>query len=475
MAQIFSKSLKLPINAQACFEWHEKQGAFERLCPPWDPVEILHKDDHIKDEARVSLKVKVLPGIRAKLEVLHQNYRSGVSFEDRQVKGPFAEWVHTHHMEDLSLNSDPVQVDENDQEQCTLTDSIRYRLPLGALGQWGGGSMVRARLNQLFHYRHQVMVHDLKLHRLAQNQKLTIAISGAKGFIGAPLCALLTTGGHRVIRLVRTSTGATDERVWQDAEHVPNLSDVDAVIHLAGENVAQRWNTEAKERILQSRVTRTEALAKALASYKDDQNNSKVQTLIVASGIGYYGDCPEGELDESAPLGEGFLASVCHAWEAACIPAQEAGIRVVNMRIGIVLSPQGGALAQLLPPFLAGGGGAVSHGKQWMSWISLHDVVGALYFALFAKELSGPVNAVAPNAVSNKNFSKILAKVLRRPCIFRIPAMLLKLMYGEMAEETVLSGQNVIPTKLQTLRYPFMHQELEVALRFVLGKVFLNS
>jgi uncharacterized protein len=475
MAQIFSKSLTLPINAQACFEWHERQGAFERLSPPWDPVEILHKDDHIKDDARVSLKVKVLPGIRTKLEVLHQNYRAGISFEDRQIKGPFTEWVHTHHMQDLSPHLNTSQADIGNQEQCMLTDSIRYRLPFGALGQWGGGEMVKARLNQLFNYRHQVMLHDLQLHSIAQGQKLTIAVSGAKGFIGAPLCALLTTGGHKVIRLVRTLTGASDERVWKEAENVPDLSDVDAVIHLAGENVAQRWSIQAKERIVQSRVKRTQALAHALADYRDDQNTPKVQTLIVASGIGYYGDCPEGILDESAPLGEGFLASVCQAWEEACTPAQKAGIRVVNMRIGIVLSPQGGALAQLLPPFLVGGGGPVSHGKQWMSWISLHDAVGALYFALFTKNLVGPVNIVAPNAVSNRTFSKVLANVLRRPCIVPIPAMMLKLMYGEMAKETILSGQNVSPTKLQTFNYPFMHQELELALRFVLGKVFLNS
>ena len=489
MSQVFKQSVVLPISAQECFDWHERPGAFERLCPPWDPVHILHKDPHIRDDARVVLKVKALPGIQVQLEARHKNYQHGVSFEDYQVKGPFAEWVHTHHMQDHEQegSKDAQQSDEaqmsNEAEdssiisppnQCTLTDHIQYSLPLGALGQWGGGNMVRQRLNQLFHYRHQVMLHDVQLHALAQGRTLTIAVSGARGLIGNALCALLTTGGHQVIRLVRRLTGAPDERLWETPDQVPDLSDVDAVVHLAGENVAQRWSKAAKDRIMQSRVTRTQALAQALATYAQNNPSCKTKTFIVASGIGYYGHSSEQVFDESAPLGEGFLASVCQAWENASMSAQQAGIRVVTMRIGIVLSPTGGALAKLLLPFKAGIGGPVADGQQWMSWISLHDVVGALYFALLQDEVVGVVNAVAPHAVRNKEFSQVLAKVIQRPCLFPVPAFVLKMLYGEMAKETVLTSQHVVPKQLQKLGYPFMHENLENSLRFLLGKEILN-
>ena len=456
MLKNYSKSVTLPMTPDHLFKWHERVGAFERLSPPWDPVEIIEKDPHIQDGAKVRLKVRVL-GLSLPLEVIHEGYREGVQFQDRQVRGPFAFWRHTHAIS---------QADQG----ATLTDSIEYTLPLGVVGSLFGGRIARARLDQLFHYRHRVMEHDARLHTCTQGQHRVIAVSGSSGVIGVALCALLSTGGHRVIRLVRGEAQNSNERSWPTPDEVPDLSDIDVVIHLAGENVAQRWSERSKKRILESRTLRTRALAKALADHQAN-DATRDRALICASGIGYYGDQGDEEVDESSPLGEGFLADTCRDWEAACDPARVGGVRVVNMRIGIVLSPSGGALAKLLPPFQFGVGGPIGAGRQWMSWISLHDVVGALYFSAFTPQIEGVVNAVAPNPKQNRDFSKILGRVLRRPALFPVPPMILKLIFGEMAQETILSGQFVKPTALLTHGYPFMHTGLEEALRFELGRV----
>lgn len=465
----FQQKLTLPISAEKLFQWHEREGAFERLCPPWDPVKILHKDDHIRDGAEARLQVKGPLGIPLELEVIHEDYVAGERFVDRQVKGPFKSWRHRHLVSSVETNTK--------QDSSTLTDHIDYQLPLGFLGQLGGGSMVKSRLSQLFNYRHEVMKHDFLLHSLCEenigNEKLHVAISGASGLIGQALHALFTTGGHKVTVFSRSPGPHT--RVWKDVDQVPKLDDIDVVIHLAGESIAQRWSTAKKKAILESRVHRTQAISTAIAELKK-AGKSAPKALICASGVGYYGDCSHQDevVDESGPLGQGFLAEVCKAWEAACEPARSAGIRVVNARIGVVLAPQGGALAKLLLPFSLGLGGPVGDGKQWMSWISLHDVVAALYYCSFNPDLSGAVNLSAPQAVTNADFSQTLARVLKRPAFLPAPAFALKLVFGEMAKETILSGQRVKPQKLIDQGYTFLHSSLEEALRFELGRVKLS-
>ena len=455
----FERTVSLPLSPSKLFEWHEREGAFQRLCPPWDPVDIKFTDGHIRDGAQVKLKVKGPLGVPLSLEVVHQGYEAGVQFQDRQQRGPFAHWLHTHTM---GVEDDP--------QRARLIDSIEYKLPLGFLGELGGGSIVRHRLAQLFYYRHQVMRHDLSLHQRLGNQKLHFAISGSSGLLGRELCALLTTGGHRVTRLTRSP--AEGARVWRVPEKVPQLDDVDVVIHLAGEPVAERWTPDKRRRILESRVLRTRALAQALADARA-RGVTRTQTLISASGIGYYGyrGHDHKSFDESTPLGEGFLAEVCDQWEAACEPATDAGIRVVKARIGIVLSPLGGALGKLLLPFSLGVGGRMGSGHQWMSWISIHDVVGALYECALQPQLEGPVNLTSPHPVKNNEFVKTLGKVLGRPTLFPAPALALKIAFGDMANETILASQNAVPRKLMSVGYPFMHQTLEEAIRFELGRV----
>jgi uncharacterized protein (TIGR01777 family) len=240
------------------------------------------------------------------------------------------------------------------------------------------------------------------------------------------------------------------------------LDGVDAVIHLAGEPIAQRWSYAARSRILDSRVMGTALLAERIAAC------TQPPSFICASGINFYGFNPGQAVDEDSPSGEGFLAEVCREWEAAAEPAREAGARTVFMRTGIVLSAQGGALAKMLPPFKMGVGGRIGDGRQGMSWISLPDLVQAYIFALESDSVQGAVNAVAPDPVSNRNFTKTLGSVLGRPTIFPLPAAMVKTLFGEMGKETVLADLSVQPVRLKALGFEWLHRELEVALRAVL-------
>ena len=237
------------------------------------------------------------------------------------------------------------------------------------------------------------------------------------------------------------------------------------MVHLAGENIASgRWNTAKKSQIRQSRVQSTQILARGLASAK-----KKPRVLVSASAIGYYGDAGETWLSEQSPAGDDFLAEVCQAWEKATQPARNAGIRVVNLRIGVVLSKSGGALAKMLTPFRLGLGGRVGNGRQYWSWIALPDLVGVIRHALASTTLEGPVNTVAPAAVTNAEFTRVLGRVLRRPTLFPLPAFMARAMLGEMADALLLSSTRVSAEKLQQSGYRFEYSELESALRGVIG------
>jgi uncharacterized protein (TIGR01777 family) len=244
------------------------------------------------------------------------------------------------------------------------------------------------------------------------------------------------------------------------------LEDMDAVVHLAGENIASgRWTAERKRRIRDSRVRGTRLLADSLARLKEPP-----KVLVCASAIGYYGNRPEETVNEDSSSGSGFLPEVCREWEKATKPAEESGIRVVGTRFGIVLSPSGGALAKMLLPFRLGAGGKIGSGQQYMSWISLDDAIGAIDHALVTESLAGAVNVVAPRPVTNSEFTKTLGQVLRRPTLFPMPAIAARLLLGEMAEELLLASIRVEPARLLATGYKFRHPDLEGALRQLLGK-----
>jgi uncharacterized protein (TIGR01777 family) len=242
------------------------------------------------------------------------------------------------------------------------------------------------------------------------------------------------------------------------------LEGSEAVVHLAGESLAERWTAEKKTRIRDSRVRGTRLLSQALA-----QLAMPPKVLVSASAMGYYGNRGEEILTEESPSGSGFLAEVCRAWEAATEPALQKGIRVVHLRFGLVLSPAGGALGKMLPVFRMGVGGTVGSGRQYVSWIARDDAVGAIHHAIMTETLQGPANAVAPHPVTNQEFTKTLGKALGRPTMVPLPAFAARLMFGEMADELLLASTRVRPVKLQATGYGYRYPELEVALRHLLG------
>lgn len=296
-----------------------------------------------------------------------------------------------------------------------------------------------------------------------------VLVTGASGLVGTALVPFLTAGGHQVTRLVRATPHYGQAEIpWDPEAHsiaTPALEGLDAVVHLAGENIAQgRWTPEKKARILRSRVQGTRVLCEALA-----QLVRPPKVLVCASAIGYYGDRGARVMLETSAPGQGFLADVCQAWEAAAAPALQRGIRVVFLRLGMVLSRAGGALAKMLPPFQLGVGGIVGSGTQYMSWIAIDDVLGAINHALQTEALQGPVNAVAPQAVTNREFTTTLGKVLKRWTKVPLPAFAARLAFGEMADALLLASTRVEPACLLATGYSFRYPDLTGALQHLLG------
>jgi uncharacterized protein (TIGR01777 family) len=298
---------------------------------------------------------------------------------------------------------------------------------------------------------------------------MKVIVTGSHGMIGRALIPALPTAGHQAVRVVRGSPAA-GEIGWDPATgqlDQRDLAGVDAAVHLAGEGLGtKRWTAPQKHKILDSRIKGTDLLSRRLAEL-----DPRPRVLISGSAIGIYGDRGDQELDEQSPPGTGFLADVAQQWEAATTRAADAGVRVVNIRSGVVLSPTGGALQKQLPLFKAGMGGRLGSGQQYLSWVSLDDEIGAILFALDNAGMTGPVNVTAPHPVTNAEFTTTLAAVLRRPAILAVPRIgLAALLGGEMAEEMLLGGQRVIPRKLLDHGYRFAQPDLEPALRHLLGR-----
>lgn len=290
---------------------------------------------------------------------------------------------------------------------------------------------------------------------------MKIAVTGASGLFGAALVPALEAAGHEVVRLVRRRPASTQELEWDPQAgtiDAAGLAGTHGAVHLSGATIGRRWTDARKAEILDSRVTSTRLLAETLAAL-----DPRPSALVCAGGIGIYGDRGDEILTEESELGSGFLADVGRAWESACEPARTTGMRVVNLRAGIVLSRKGGALGRLLTPFKLGLGGRVGSGQQWWSWVALDDVVGAIRFALEG-DLAGPVNLVSPNPVTNAQFTKALGKAVGRPTVFPFPSFAAKAVFGEMAEEALLTGQRALPARLIDAGFAFEYPEIDSAL-----------
>lgn len=449
----------MPVAAEELYAWHARPGAFQRLNPPWDPVQVKGIEGPFP-ALRARIRLPILGPIGITWQAEHYDTIPGQQFRDRQVRGPFASWEHTHRML------------PGGAEQSTLEDDITFRLPLGLLGQLAAGRMTRHKLMAMFAYRHAITRSDLARHaRYREQPRQTIAITGSRGLIGSELTAFLTTGGHRVIRLVTGKAEAPydDGTAWvpwdpQQPVDPRILEGVDTLVHLAAEPIASgSWTRAKRARIHASRVVPTQHLAHAASQ-------AGVRAFLSASGVAAYGDGGEEPLPESAPRGSGFLADVCQAWEAAATTAASSGVRVVLLRIGVVLTPRGAALGKQLLPFRCGLGAVLSSGRQWVPWISMGDTIGAIHHAIMEPGMAGPMNVVAPGIVRQREFATTLGRVLRRPVFMHIPAWALRRLVGDVADPALLASMRVVPARLHETGMVFDHPDLTSALRHLLGK-----
>ncbi len=433
------------------FDWHSRPGAFTRLTPPWSPMRLIAEADSLEN-GRAELG---LPGgLRWVADHQPDGYDPPRRFVDSiGSDGPASlpaklavRWRHTHDFEEV------------DGGKTRVIDRVETPVPGAAL-------------RSMFRYRHQQLADDIAAHREAAAHGLapiTVAITGATGLVGSQLAAFLSTGGHRVIRLVRHAPTKPGERQWNPDDPDPDLlAGADAVIHLAGASIAGRFTDEHRSAIRDSRIGPTHRLAELIA-----QSSDGPKVLVSASAIGYYGyDRGDQTLTEDSERGDGFLAHVVADWEDATAPAEQAGIRVVKVRTGIVQSPAGGTLRLLRPLFAAGLGGRLGTGQQWFSWIGIDDLVDVYHRALWDTGLSGPVNAVAPDPVRNVEYTRVLAHVLHRPALLPVPPLGPRVLLGNQgARELALANQRVLPVRLQQADHHFRRPGLEQTLRHVLGR-----
>ncbi|TVP77589.1 MAG: TIGR01777 family protein [Gemmatimonadales bacterium] len=454
---VFRHSVQLPHPVDTVFRWHGRPGAFQRLSPPWEDVEVLESSGGLEEGSRVVLSMKQGPA-RLRWEVEHVEYREGELFVDEQVKGPFRSWRHEHRFHAV------------DDTSSVLEDVVEWEAPMGGLGEAFGGAYIEKTLRRLFEFRGRRLREDLERAGQwgaeAAGGVRTVAITGSSGLIGTELRHFLTTLGHRVLRVTRDGRG--DVRWDPAAGEIDSgaLEGVDAVVHLAGEPiVGVRWTEAKKEAILRSRREGTRTLATALARLE-----RKPKVLVSGSAVGWYGSRGDEPLGEADSPGEGFLADVTREWEKATSPARASGIRVVHLRTGIVLSPRGGVLGSVLLPFRLGVGGRLGSGKQYMPWIDLDDEVGLILHALTRGDVRGAMNATAPNPLPNAAFTDVLGRVLGRPTLLPVPALAIRSLLGQMGEELLLAGQRALPRVATETGYSFLRPDLEDSLRFQLGR-----
>ncbi|MBC7301906.1 MAG: TIGR01777 family protein [Nocardia sp.] len=431
------------------FDWFARPGAFIRLAPPWQPATLLAEADSLA----TGRAILGLPGgLRWVAQHDPEQYRPPERFVDAIASdGPASlpisrllPWRHVHEFAEV------------DHAHTRVIDRVQTPIP-------------KSVLRPMFDYRYRQLTNDLAAHlRAAESgwRPTTIAMTGASGLVGTALSAFLSTGGHRVVRLVRHPAQHRDERQWDPAAPAADLlTDIDAVIHLAGASIAGRFTTAHRRAVTDSRIGPTRRLAELAAA-------SGIDTFVSASAIGFYGyDRGDETLTEQSERGDGFLADLVDQWENACEPAAVGGVRVVRVRTGIVQSPRGGTLRLLRPLFTAGLGGRIGDGRQWQSWIGIDDLVDVYHRALWDSTLRGPVNAVAPQPVRNSEYSNVLARVLHRRALLPVPGFGPAVLLGRQgARELAEASQRVIPARLADAGHPFRTADVEKTLRHLLGR-----
>jgi len=453
---VFEKRSAMPVPVGELYAWHARPGAFERLAPPWQRLRVVERSGTIADGDRLVMEYGLGP-VKRRWVAVHKDHVEGRGFTDVQEEGPFARWRHEHR---FAADGD---------ESSVLEDHVEYELPGPAVVRRAAAGAADRRLKRLFAFRHERTRDDLERHAAYREMpRLRVAITGGSGFVGGALAAFLTTGGHEVVRLTRRRDPGAGWAHWDPSAGVIDaaaLEGVDAVVHLAGTSIAGLWTPRRRHDILESRRQGTELIARTAAALERPP-----KVIVSASAVGWYGSRGEEELTEESGPGDGFLAEVCRVWEGSLAPAREAGVRVVSTRFGLVLGGAGGLLAAMLPAFKLAAGARFGSGDQWMSWVAIDDVLGAVLHALRDESVAGPVNVTAPAPVTNREFTATLARVLRRPAVLAAPRAVLETGLGEMGHDLLLTSQRVRPARLSAAGFTWLFPDLEAALRFELGR-----
>lgn len=446
---------KIKSDVHTAFQWHEREGALQRLTPPWEKIELVEKNEGIDVGATCTINVGT-GFFSIPWQAEHIEYYKDKHFKDRQNSGPFSMWEHSHDFEE-------------ENGVTTIKDSVEYKLPLHSISKHIAGSVIKNKLDRMFSYRKSVSKNDIETIKKYDIESKTIVVSGATGVVGSALIPYLQTQGHNTIRLVRNERQlCIGDVCWNpNAEIIEDqFEGADVVIHLAGEPIGnENWTNEKKLSIVDSRVRSTSLLAKTISSMEKPP-----KLLICASAIGYYGDRDDQVLTEEDETGNDFISHVCYQWEKAAKAAEIRGVRVVYLRIGVALTPSGGALEKTYKPTALGLGTVIGSGKQYLSWVSMDDVLYAITHIMETENISGPVNLTAPNPVCWKEYADTLASVMNRWRFLRVPSWLIKMVYGQMGQEVLLSSANVQPKKLLENGFEFKYPTLDSALRHLLGR-----
>jgi uncharacterized protein (TIGR01777 family) len=465
---LFNHTSQFAFSVERLFAYHEQAGAIDRLIPPWEPAQVVSSNDSLAIGSEVNVTNQV-GFLRQRLVAQHTDYRPNELFVDEIRSGPFARWKHQHLFDSLSTS------------RSQLTDNIDYALPLAPLSNLLNG-WVQAKLESMFRFRHRVTRDDLQfadqLIQLGHNppeKPIKIGISGSSGMIGRRTIELARVLGIDVVRAVRSESKPQQTRwprgvITVEEHRFEEFENLDAWIHLGGVGIAdRRWSTAYKQAIRNSRIDSTRKIVERLGKLKQPP-----KAFVCASGVGIYADRQEEILDESSPVDrsatkDDFLADVARQWESEANIYQDQSGRVALARFGIVLHPRFGAMSKMLLPFRMGLGGPVGSGKQYWPWIHVDDAASILLYLALNERCSGPVNVVAPECLPNREFSRVLAKVLHRPSWIPTPAFALRLGLGQMADPLLLSSAHAVPSALLSAGYKFRFPKLEGAMDNLLG------
>jgi uncharacterized protein len=461
-------------SVSSLFDWHMRKGAFERLNPPWRPLYIISKKGTIDNGGTVIIRLPLVRNVGINWHIKHRDYVKDKTFTDIQTKGIFSYWEHRHNFFEYGKKS-------------VLEDNIKYNLPLLPVGNIFS-SVFQNNLNSMFQYRHRITRMDLETHQMYKNLQIkNIIISGSRGFIGTALIPFLTTGNYNITRLLRDGSSSSScdydiaKKIYLNLSDYPSsdssssISNIDgkfdAIINLNGENIFGIWNKSKKQKVFESRVKFTQNLCK-----KVSEMDKPPKILISASAIGIYGNddniifSDTNELNENENENNDFLSYVCTEWEKATELAKNAGIRVVNLRTGIVLGASGGILKKLMILNKLKTNVRLDR-DNWLSWISLDDLLRIILFCICNNDISGAVNAISPNLVKYSEFIKVLEKIWNTKLNITLSSKIIEKVLGEMSRYTILSNTKATPKKLVLNGFNFILDDLEMALRHTLGKV----